>query len=287
MARRAGTLSRGPQGPAHSPAGDEGLRLRLARATVGVGRRYGVGRQSLLARPVRELQDDVPVPRRQLRAGEGRVVAVHRRGVSVVHPRYSPNRRGLAPHQPRLPPSSDTGDAMTSLLQQWVTGQAERRPDATAVVMDGARVTYEQLEGSSNQLAHTLKAAGCERGDRVCFLLPKSPAAIVSLLGILKADCSYIPVDPASPAARVTKIVNSGEPRVILAGSRTASLLGELLSDDRLRKSVAVGWMDAEGTGGERCEPTFSLADVRGAPRAPLDYRNNSQDPAHILFTSG
>jgi len=102
---------------------------------------------------------------------------------------------------------------MTSLLQQWVTEQAERRPDATAVVMDSARLTYAQLEASSNQLAHTLKAAGCERGDRVCFVVPKSPMAVVSLLGILKADCTYIPVDTAGPAARATKIVNAGEPR--------------------------------------------------------------------------
>jgi len=177
---------------------------------------------------------------------------------------------------------------MTSLLQQWVTRQAERRPDATAVVMDGARLTYEQLEVASNQLAHTLKAAGCERGDRVCFVLPKSPTAIVSLLGILKADCSYIPVDPASPVARVTKIVHSGEPRVILAGSRAASLLDELLSDEQLQKSVGLGWVDdAVASGGEHCTPTFSLEDVRSAPTTPLEYRNNSMDPAHILFTSG
>jgi len=176
---------------------------------------------------------------------------------------------------------------MTSLLQQWVTEQAERRPDATAVVMDGARLTYAQLDALSNQLAHTLKATGCEQGGRVCVLLPKSPVAIVSLLGILKADCSYIPVDTAGPAARATKIVNAGEPRVILASSRAASLLDGLLADTRLRKSVAVGWMDAPGTGAERCEPTFSLADVRGAATTPLDYRNSSMDPAHILFTSG
>src|SRR5438128_520463 len=94
---------------------------------------------------------------------------------------------------------------MTSLLQQWVTEQAERRPDATAVVMDGARLTYAQLDALSNQLAHTLKATGCEQGGRVCVLLPKSPVAIVSLLGILKADCSYIPVDTAGPAAWATR----------------------------------------------------------------------------------
>src|SRR5262249_48697735 len=80
---------------------------------------------------------------------------------------------------------------MRSLLQHWVTEHAERRPDAVAIVMNGERVTYGQLEESSNRLARLLKAAGCGKGDRVCFLIPKSPAAYVSMLGILKADCVH------------------------------------------------------------------------------------------------
>ena len=176
---------------------------------------------------------------------------------------------------------------MTSLLQQWVTEQAERRPDATAVVMHGARLTYAELEASSNQLACTLKAAGCEQGDRVGLLLPKSPLAIVSMVGILKADCIYVPLDPSSPTPRVRKIVESAEPRVILADARAALRLRELLSDPRLRRAIAVGWMERERAGGEAFEPTFSLEDVVRAPSDPMDYRNNSTHPAHILFTSG
>lgn len=177
---------------------------------------------------------------------------------------------------------------MTALLQHWVMEQAERRPDATALVMGGDSLSYGRLDAMSNQLARTLKAAGCERGDRVNFLLPKSPLAIVSMLGILKADCIYVPVDPSSPAPRVAKIVQSAEPRVILAGSRAAPLLDELLADERRRASPAVGWLDVEGAAvGEHVVPAFSLADVRRAPTGPLDSRNGSQDPAHILFTSG
>jgi amino acid adenylation domain-containing protein len=179
---------------------------------------------------------------------------------------------------------------MTSLLQHWVTEQADRRPDSTAVVMDGSRLTYEALEASSNQLACTLKAAGCERGDRVCLLLPKSPLAIVSMVGTLKADCTYVPLDPSSPAPRVMKIVASAEPRVILANARSASLLGGLLANVRLRKSASVGWMEGEQTeeaGAEAFDPIFSLEDVLRAPSAPLAYGNSSADPAHILFTSG
>jgi amino acid adenylation domain-containing protein len=176
---------------------------------------------------------------------------------------------------------------MTSLLQQWVTEQAQRRPDATAVVMTAASLTYGQLEASSNQLARTLRAAGCDRGDRVCLLLPKSPLAIVSLLGILKADCIYVPLDTASPVGRLAKIVRSAEPRVILAGSRVASLLDELVANERLQQSVAIGWMETQQVSAEHFEPAFSLQDVWGAPAGSVDYRNSSADPAHILFTSG
>src|SRR2546429_180854 len=261
MAHRAGALSRGPPGPAHAPVGDEGLGLRLAWTTLGLGRRDGRGRQSVLAGALPELQDHVPVPGGQLRAGRRRAGALHRRRVSVVHPRHSPHGGGIAPHEPGLPPSSDPGHAMTALLQQWVTEQAERRPDATAVVMDGARMTYEELEVSSNRLARTLKAAGCQQGDRVALLLAKSPLAIVSMVGTLKADCTYVPLDASSPAPRVAKIVDSAEPRVILAEARAASLLSTLLSNARLRRSTAVGWMDPDPTRGVAFQPSLSLQD--------------------------
>src|SRR5437879_6477894 len=287
MAHRAGALARGPAGPAHVLRGDGGVGLRRGWTMLGLGRRHCLGRQSVLAGAVPELHGHVPVPRGQLRAGRRRAGALHRGGVSVVHTRHSPHGGGIAPHEPGLPPSRDAGDPMTSLLQQWVTEQAERRPDATAVVMHGARLTYAELEALSNRLACTLKAAGCEQGDRVGLLLPKSPLAIVSMVGILKADCIYVPLDPSSPTPRVRKIVESAEPRVILADARAALRLRELLSDPRLRRAIAVGWMERERAGGEAFEPTFSLEDVVRAPSDPMDYRNNSTHPAHILFTSG
>jgi amino acid adenylation domain-containing protein len=176
---------------------------------------------------------------------------------------------------------------MTALLQHWVTKQAQRRPEATAVVMGDDRWTYGQLEAASNQLARTLRAAGCERGDRVCLLLPKSPLAIVSLLGVLKADCIYIPLDPASPSARLARIVDTGEPRMILACSRTSSLLEQLLAAVVRRSTIGTGWMDMPPVGGVSGKPAFSLKDVDEAPAGSLHYRNSSADPAHILFTSG
>src|SRR5262245_64923909 len=123
---------------------------------------------------------------------------------------------------------------MTELLQQLVTGQAERCPGAIALVMNDEQMSYAELEEASNQLARQLRAAGCVRGDRVCFLTPKRVAAIISELGILKADCVYVPLDPSSPAPRLAKIVASCEPRCVLVAGSMARLLRETLAEANL-----------------------------------------------------
>ena len=176
---------------------------------------------------------------------------------------------------------------MQSLLQHWVTEQAERRPDAVALVMNEERVTYGQLEESSNRLARLLAAAGCRKGDRVCFLIPKSPAAYINMLGILKADCIHVPLDTSSPAPRLVKIIESCEPRFILGAGSVANLLDEIMSEDKFRSPVSVGWMGADAAAGRNFDVRFALSDLESYSGAPLDYQNTREDPAHILFTSG
>ena len=148
-------------------------------------------------------------------------------------------------------------------------------------------INYGQLEESSNRLARLLKEAGCKKGDRVCFLIPKSPAAYISMLGILKADCIHVPMDTSSPAPRLARIVESCEPRFILGAGSVANLLDELMSEDRFRSSVSIGWMGADAAAGRNFEVRFSRGDLESYSGAPLDYQNRREDPAHILFTSG
>jgi acyl-CoA synthetase (AMP-forming)/AMP-acid ligase II len=54
--------------------------------------------------------------------------------------------------------------------------------------MNDERTNYATLEEASNQLARQLQAVGCVRGYRVCFLTPKSPAAIISELGEIESE---------------------------------------------------------------------------------------------------
>jgi amino acid adenylation domain-containing protein len=173
------------------------------------------------------------------------------------------------------------------LLQDWVTQQAQLRPDATAVVLGSEKLSYGQLEKSSNQLAYTLREAGCKKGDRVCILMPKSPAAIVSMLGILKAGCMHVPIDTGSPAARIRQVLDSCQNRWILAAGGSGPLLEEILVDERLRAGISVGWMEESGPTSKQIQPAFCGADLAVAPSSPPPQQCTGQDGSHILFTSG
>lgn len=180
---------------------------------------------------------------------------------------------------------------MVSLLQEYVTRQADKRPDATALVMRQEKISYQQVEEISNKLARMLKHMGCEKGDRVCLLTPKSPVAIISLIGILKADCAYIPLDTSSPPSRLSRIVASCEPRCILIADSATESLNDLLAEANLPYAPVVGLMDgeisADANSGESFKIRFSYDNLEGQSAAPLDYRACSEDLAHILFTSG
>ncbi|MGA8150819.1 MAG: amino acid adenylation domain-containing protein [Terriglobales bacterium] len=176
---------------------------------------------------------------------------------------------------------------MTRLLQDWISASAQRRPDAVSVVMEGRSLTYAQLEESTNRLARLLKAAGCQKGDRVCFAVPKSPAAIIAIGGILKADCIHVPIDTSSPAARVARILRSSEPRYILGVGSTANLLEDVFSQNAFQDSIGVGWLEESAVAAQNFTPGFTWNDVHRYSGEPIPCQNSSSDPAHILFTSG
>jgi amino acid adenylation domain-containing protein len=175
---------------------------------------------------------------------------------------------------------------MTRLIHEYATRQAERRPDAVALVHGDERLTYGELEEGSNRLARVLRDSGCVRGDRVTIFQPKQPAAIVSMLAALKAGCAYVPIDVASPAPRVAKILEAAEPRLILVDPSSARLLDETLGEAELTQAPVVGSV-ADRLDGERFSSAFTPADWAGADASSLATENGPDDIAHLLFTSG
>ncbi len=81
--------------------------------------------------------------------------------------------------------------------------QVRRTPERVAVEHEGEWLTYAQLNGRANRLAHRLQRAGIASGAIVGVCLERSLNMLVGLLGILKAGGAYVPLDPVFPLERL------------------------------------------------------------------------------------
>jgi amino acid adenylation domain-containing protein len=174
---------------------------------------------------------------------------------------------------------------MNGLLQQAVTAQAQARPESSALVFKDERLSYGALEAASNRLARLLKEAGCRRGDRVGLLMPKSPNAIVAILGVLKADAIYVPMDPASPAARQARVLEVSDCSCMLTAGLAGESIRGAIAAAGLARAPLIGWLD-EGSPAD-VDAAFTLRDLDAYPATPPAYVSTDTDVAHILFTSG
>ncbi|MFZ6027401.1 MAG: condensation domain-containing protein, partial [Chloroflexota bacterium] len=102
-------------------------------------------------------------------------------------------------------------------LHELFEAQAERTPQAVALVFDGVEMRYGELDARANQLAHYLQALGVGAESLVGILVERSLDMVVGLLGILKAGGTYVPLDPHYPAERLAYMLADAAPRVLLA----------------------------------------------------------------------
>jgi amino acid adenylation domain-containing protein len=107
------------------------------------------------------------------------------------------------------------------------------------------------------------------------------------MLATLKADCAYVPIDVASPAPRIAKILDAADPRIVLVDPGSAGLLDDTLGEISLAEKPLVGSVGHGPLMGERFATAFSQPDWAGYTSEPVDTANGPGDPAHLLFTSG
>lgn len=101
--------------------------------------------------------------------------------------------------------------------------QAERNPDAIAVIYEDQQLTYDQLNRRANQLAHYLRQLGVGPDQKVGLYVERSLDIIVGLYAILKAGGAYVPLDPAYPADRIALMVEDSQATVLLTQERLLS----------------------------------------------------------------
>jgi amino acid adenylation domain-containing protein/non-ribosomal peptide synthase protein (TIGR01720 family) len=95
--------------------------------------------------------------------------------------------------------------------------QVALTPDAVAVSCAGERLTFAALAARSNQLARHLLSLGAGPGTLVGVCVERGVAAMVALLGVMKAGAAFVPLDPDYPAERLRTMLDDAAAPVVVA----------------------------------------------------------------------
>ncbi|WP_233601911.1 non-ribosomal peptide synthetase [Corallococcus sp. CA047B] len=155
------------------------------------------------------------------------------------------------------------------LLHDLVAQQAALTPDATALVVGTRRLSYAQLDARANQLAHHLRSLGVGPEVRVALCLERSEDLLLSLLAILKAGGTYVPLDPAYPRQRLDFTLADSGARLLLSHQ---SLLDSLKLDTQGLDTLCLDAL-----------PEAVAARPTSAPRSDVSEANL----AYVIYTSG
>ena len=95
------------------------------------------------------------------------------------------------------------------LVNDFLRDSARRFPNKVALICDGHRLTYTQIEDQANRVANGLLALGIQRGERVAVWLPNSVEAVIAIFGILKAGATFLVVNPTTKPGKLAYVLNN------------------------------------------------------------------------------
>ncbi len=149
-------------------------------------------------------------------------------------------------------------------IHQLFEEQVERTPYSIALMYEDRSLTYRELNEKANQLARVLRGKGVVSDRIVGIMIERSLEMIVGIIGILKAGCAYLPIDPEYPKDRIEYMLQDSETSILLTQSSIKDKVefsGEIieLEDERLYKGNT----------------------------SNIESNRKPQDTAYVIYTSG
>ncbi|RAG83172.1 non-ribosomal peptide synthetase [Streptacidiphilus pinicola] len=123
--------------------------------------------------------------------------------------------------------SATEGEGHDTTLPELFEAQVRATPRETALVVGGEALGFAELNARANRLAHRLVALGAGTDDKVAVLLPRTVDAVVAVLAILKAGCTYLPTELTWPQERIDGLLEDVRPVVVVTDAGTASRVPE------------------------------------------------------------
>lgn len=155
------------------------------------------------------------------------------------------------------------------------------RGDSLAVVWEGGRWSFRELQAEASMVAAGLRGLGVAKGDRVVVRSPNSPQSVATMLAVLKLGAVPVLTNSLLAESEIDYVLENSQARIACVPGSLADPVRSLLGKGRLDRVVIL-----EGRPQGLGESAY--ADIRKPEGASLATEDtDAMDPAFMLYSSG
>ena len=154
-------------------------------------------------------------------------------------------------------------------------------PDRTAIVFDGKRFSFQELEERVKKLANALAGMGVRAGDRIASMQVNCNENIETYFAAAKLDAVYVPLNFRSRPEEIEYMINDSKPKILITGERYVSMVDDI-KENLTSVDGFVVMDDASAEGWESYEQLLSTSS--GEDMYPM---GDEDDLTMVMFTAG
>lgn len=147
-------------------------------------------------------------------------------------------------------------------VPNWLAASAAAFPQDVALISEGERLTFAELERQAAATARRLAGLGVERGDRVAVVLQPQRDYVAILHGLMKLGAVAVPLDPALAKGEREARVAGSDARLVIddAAQVAAAAVADRPLDDHLDLESIHCVIHTSGSGGQAKPVELSYA---------------------------
>jgi long-chain acyl-CoA synthetase len=157
-------------------------------------------------------------------------------------------------------------------LKLMLEKTASEVPQQTAVVLGSRRVSYRELDETSNRIANALINLGVKKGDHVGILMSRTPDWVINCFGVLKTGAAAVLLDSGSKAPELEPQLRESDSKILITEERFSPMLSSVLPGAPLLKQVLVIDTDAHKAMVASSSPASPAVDIKGEDEAIIFY---------------
>ncbi len=173
------------------------------------------------------------------------------------------------------------------LLQDYLAASAARDPGQLALVCDGERLSYAELDRRANRLAHALARRGVARGDRVVVFADNTVQTVVSFWAVLKANAVVCVINAQTRADKLAAMLADTRASALVTDARHAAVFLDAASrSPHLVTVIVAGALEPERAALLRGFVAWDDALAAESGDAPPARLNIDADLAALIYSS-